>query len=287
MKSLYFIISIWFVISIFTLIISNLNYKEALSRGGVHSAKSYKREGAKKGTKVVKKSIKKGHRKGNIFSWPSAGKKKVTHTHPTLLYYDNSGNILPVKHGHKLTHHNESVFNDSGLLDALMLRPLINNAKEVMLKGKKNKKKHKGEKYHYTMPLPVDENNKIIDITKNSNHLSATLWSNVDDSEAEGYLYPYNITNRFNENAIDVSKPYGEQVHEKLKYSSPDDLRYFQGKKHTHYFKKKNGLAKGSWHLKKRRKKNVEKQVTKDMCVYESVDSTKYTVVRDGKKKTR
>ena len=192
---------------------------------------------------------------------------------------------MPVKHGHKLTYHKESSFSIGGIVDSLMLRPLINNAKHVMLKGKKNKKKDRGAKYHYTMPLPVDEDNNIIDITKSSNLLSPALWSNVDDSEAEGYLYPYNITNRFNENAIDVTKPYGEQVHEKLKYSSPDDVRYFQGKKHTHHYKKKKGLAIGSWHLKKRRKKNVEKQVTKDMCVYESVDSTKYTVVRDGKKK--
>ena len=104
----------------------------------------------------------------------------------------------------------------------------------------------------------MDEDNNIIDITKSSNLLSPALWSNVDDSEAEGYLYPYNITNRFNENAIDVTKPYGEQVHEKLKYSSPDDLRYFQGKKHTHHYKNTKGLAIGSWHLKQRRKKNVE-----------------------------
>jgi hypothetical protein len=231
------------------------------------------------------KQHKKGGNDKNIFHWPTKREKKHTHTHPTLLYYNTDGTIVPVKHGHRLTDHvqSDSNFTDTG--NNYLLSSMINNASSVLLKGKKNKKKDRAGKYHYSMPLPLDSDNEIIDITQNIKYLSPALWSNVDDSKATGYLYPYNITNRFNKNNIDMMNPYGEQVTNKLKYENPTAMKFFNGIKHTHKRGHNHATAKGAWHLHKRAKKNVEKTVTKDMCVYETVDSTKYAVVRDGKKK--
>tara|TARA_B100001758_G_C18416996_1_gene621074 strand:+ start:29237 stop:30655 length:1419 start_codon:yes stop_codon:yes gene_type:complete len=265
----------------------------------------------------------------NAFNWPSVKKPTITHTHPTLLYYNSNGDIVPVKHGHQYTERHQKTRNDevsdTGVSlgsqlsysklahwkygDTTNLKKELKKQEKLLVRTLKNpfnvvkdiktikteiKKITKAirladkniiDKYHYSIPLPVDSNNNIIDLRKNINHLSPTLWKEVSDEDAEGYLYPYNISNRFNKDAIDKTMPYGEQIHDKLKYENPSDVTYFNGIEHTHKLYKDKGLAKGPWHLKKRGKKSAKKKVTKDMCVYETPDSDKYTVVRDGKKK--
>ena len=116
------------------------------------------------------------------------------------------------------------------------------------------------------MPLPLNDDKEIIDITSNSKYLSPALWKDVNDSEAEGYLYPYNIINRFDKNAVDITMPYGKEVHDKLRDQNPSASRYFRGIKHTHIRDKKHGTAKGEWHLKKRKIK--AKKVLKDGWLY-------------------
>ena len=261
METLYFIIVVVFLLYIVLLNVCNTTYYEYFE----------------------KKSKKKCSNK--IFYWPTQEEDKYTHTHPALLYYNADGSIVPVDHGHRLTEHAQSKSNYSDTDNNVLLSSMINNASSVMLKGKKNKKKNLAGKNHYSMPLPLDKNNEIIDITQNTKALSPALWSSVDDSIATGYLYPYNSTNRFNKDNIDMLNPYGVQVTNKLKYENPTATKYFNGIKHTHKCNNNNGTAKGAWHLKKRSKKNVDNNVTKDMCVYQTVDSSKYTVVRDGKKK--
>lgn len=286
METLYFIIGLGILVCILLLNLCNIKYYENFS---IKKLKKTIDKSVKKGLKTVESDVEdigqKPKKCNNVFNWPTNQTREHTHTHPTLLYYNADGSIVPVKHGHRLTDRIQSKSNYSDTNNNLLLSSMINNASTVKLKGKKNKKKGLAEKDHYSMPLPLDKNNKIIDITKNSKYLSPALWSTVDDSKATGYLYPYNSTNRFNKDNIDMLNPYGVQVTNKLKYENPTAMKYFDGIKHTHKCNKNNGTAKGAWHLKKRSKKNVHKNVTKDMCVYESVDSTKYTVVRDGKKK--
>lgn len=286
METLYFIIGLGFLVCILLLNLCNIKYYENFS---IKKLKKTVDKSVKKGLKTLESDVEdigqKPKKCNNVFNWPTNQTREHTHTHPTLLYYNADGTILPVKHGHRLTEHVQSKSNYSDTNNNVLLSSMINNASTVKLKGKKNKKKDLAEKDHYSMPLPLDKNNKIIDITKNSNYLSPALWSTVDDSKATGYLYPYNITNRFNKDNIDMLNPYGVQVTNKLKYENPTAMKYFNGIKHTHKCNNNNGTAKGAWHLKKRSKKNVDNNVTKDMCVYQTVDSSKYTVVRDGKKK--
>lgn len=233
MKPLYFIIGISLSLLLFYLIF-------------------YRKTPIIEGNKKKKKSAKK-----NPFYWPTKKEKKVTHTHPTLLYYNSNGEILPVKHGHKLTEMSVSNTdnNDSPSDTSFMFGQKVNNARHVKLKGKKYKKKEAGW-MHYSMPLPLNDDNEIIDITSNSKYLSPALWKDVKDSNAKGYLYPYNIINRFDKNAIDITMPYGKQVNDKLHDQDPSDSQYFKGIKHTHKRDENHGTAKGGWHLKKRSKKS-------------------------------
>ncbi len=273
MKPLYFIIAISVTLLIFYLILYSLTYTiciEGLDSDDDHhsDSRSSARYTAKNQREVSdlfnKKKEKKDSPKGDPFKWPTKKEKKVTHTHPALLYYNSNGEILPVEHGHKLTETSLSNtdINDSPSNTTFIFGQKVNNARHVKLKGKKYKHKEAGW-MHYSMPLPLNDDKEIIDITSNSKYLSPALWKDVNDSEAEGYLYPYNIINRFDKNAIDITMPYGKQVHDKLQDQNPSDSRYFRGIKHTHIRDKKHGTAKGEWHLKKRKIKN-KKSLLKD-----------------------
>ena len=236
MKLLYFILTSLLVI---ILSICSINYREMFT---------INLEEKQKKTKSIKK---------NPYLWPSKKAKKVHHVHPTLLYYNSNGDILPVEHGHKITESSSSSGDNNkfGSNKKFMFGQKVNNADYVLKSKKKDRKLKKGEIYHYSMPLPLNEDKEIIDITSNSKYLSPALWKKVKDENAEGYLYPYNITNRFNKNAIDIDMPYGKQVHDKLQEQNPSDSRYFTGKKHTHNHSDNHGSVKEKWRLKKRKKK--------------------------------
>jgi hypothetical protein len=253
MKPLYFIICISLSLLLFYLLLSSITYRICVE-GFDSDDDHYTSNNQKKvGDIVKKKKNKKDSLKGDPFKWPTKKEKKVTHTHPTLLYYNSNGEILPVKHGHKLTENSVSNTdnNESPLDIRFMFGQKVNNARHVKLKGKKYKHKEAGW-MHYSMPLPLNDNKEIIDITSNIKYLSPALWKDVTDSDAEGYLYPYTIINRFDKNAIDITMPYGEQIHDKLQDQNPSDSRYFRGIKHTHKRREKHGTAQGEWQLKKR-----------------------------------
>lgn len=277
-------VALGMVVCILTLILCNMSYYELfISTSKLHKIRNSKNlNDVTHHIRGVDDAAEEGGK--HVFNWPTKKKKKYSHTHPTLLYYSADGTIKPVRHGHRKTPYSQTEYNGSSDNNSIVLSSKVNNASLEKRKGKKNKKNNIAVNYHYSMPLPLDESNNIIDITDGITHLSPALWSTVDDSEAEGYLYPYNSSNNFIKTSIDANNPYGEQVTNKLKYENPTAIKYFNGIKHTHERGHKEGTAKGAWHLEKRAKKSVDKNVTKDMCVYESVDSTKYTVVRDGKK---
>lgn len=270
MKNLYFIIGIGLSLLLLYLILSSITYRiciEGFDSDDDHHSDNrtsdrYTSKNEKKIGDLFKKKYKKDSIKGDPFKWPTKKEKKVTHTHPTLLYYNSDGEIIPVKHGHKLT---ETSLSNTDIIDSppnttFMFGQKVNNARYVKLKGKKYKKK--AGTFHYSMPLPLNDDKEIIDITTNSKYLSPALWKDVDDENAEGYLYPYNIINRFDKHAIDITMPYGKEVHDKLQDQNPSDSRYFRGIKHTHIRDKKQGTTKGQWNLKKRKIK--AKKVLKD-----------------------
>ena len=148
MKNIYFIIGISVSLLLLYLILSSITYRICIEglRGGsshdnyAHSASS----DVDKGKSLVgDKSSKKKNKdsiKGDPFKWPTKKEKKVTHTHPTLLYYNSDGEIIPVKHGHKLTETSLSntVIIDSPPNTTFMFGQKVNNARYVKLKGKKN-----------------------------------------------------------------------------------------------------------------------------------------------------
>ena len=255
MKPLYFIICIGVTFLLFYLLLSSITYTIHIENFAAHHISRYSGGSSKKASNKLNNN-KKSH-KGNPFKWPTKKENKVHHTHPTLLYYNSNGDILPVKHGHRITHSSVSSGdnNDYSSNTKFMFGQKVNNASYVLKSKKKAKRLNKGEKFHYSMPLPLNDDKEIIDITSNTKYLSPALWMEVDDENAEGYLYPYNIINRFNKNAIDMDMPYGKQVNDKLQDQNPSDLRYFKGIKHTHKRSHKHGLVKEKWHLKKRKKK--------------------------------
>ena len=258
MKNIYFIIGISVSLLLLYLILYNLTntiYVEGL-RGG-SSDHNYARSASSdidKGKSLVgdKSSKKNKQKKGKtVFKWPSKKQVKVHHNHPALLYYNANGDIVPVAHGHESTDSNKVATTEDDLDGTFNFGIKVNNASTV--KFKKNKKRY-ARPFHYSMPLPLNDNNKIIDITSNSKYLSPALWTSVSNSNAVGYLYPYNIVNRFNKNAKNVKDGYyyGYQVHNMLNNKKNTDSTFFKGKPHTHYRYKKYGTSKGVWNLEKK-----------------------------------
>ena len=259
----------------------------------------------------------------NEYVWPKYDNRKVTHTHPAVLYWNASGDLSVADHGHESTdlnhnmpHNNKSPYNTVTNMGFSIFNRFINNSNTT------NKKKKKIQDNHYSMPMPYDQTNKdIINIYKDGNkNLSPVLFASkicnsdtkepctadLSGNENVGYLYPLNYKNNYNTNKVNTDAPYGDYIHSLLWDNGVTDTDFYNGKKHTHHWRKRNGLGKAKWKINKKNKKKLKNKkkarVTdankymddnynqnKDQCIYNGTlnsSSKLYQILKDGKKIT-
>ena len=284
------------IVFIFILLVINENYIEPITNSNIKTCKKkcYKQTSSKSMKNLVFKNcydncIKKFKKKENWiakhmskFLWPTYSERKVTHKHPALLYWDKSGKITVAKHGHEATVFNHGTNPESSLglpyNDKTTSGQSLFNTANVNSSVHYNSSKSKLGKYHYTMPMPFDQDNKtIIDIyNTDGKYMSPILFANSDTTDISGssnvgYLYPLNYKNNYNENAINSYAPYGDYIHNTMWNLGVTDTDLYKGKKHTHSWKKNNGLAKALWKLKKKDAKKVKKSKKKILNMLKNI----------------
>ena len=215
MKTIYFILFIWFTITILMYIICNLTIKESLK-------------------------------------WPPKKQKnKLTHRHPTVLYLDSNGNYKPQRH----THEASIYTNTDLSYDSEDIKFSKRNDNNLYFKFKNRKKKKgihytipipvdKDKK-------PVDITSNISSISRKLWDPNP----NLDPSDATGYIYTtdnpiiYKLLDNGDPNVPndDPNIPYGDIIYnDDLDEKTKKDLRkWYKGKKHHHYKEKHKGTAKG------------------------------------------